>query len=74
MAILNKFTLKINDPVIAKLYRRSYTGRIFSCGIAITILRLALTLYSWVLVSKNPTKYKNSIPDTYIINSIILIM
>lgn len=57
MSILNKFTLKINDPTIAEYYRLTYTKKIFYCGIAVTFIRLALTLFTWVTVAKNPVKY-----------------
>jgi hypothetical protein len=43
---INKYTLKIQNPEIARSYMLSHTNAVFYTGLALTVIRLARLLLS----------------------------
>ena len=80
MTLLNKYTLKIMNPDLAKEYKLKHTNRIFLTGILLSVVRLIRLLFSSVISDANE-QFIYFIPEydllkwvTYGIQIIVVIM
>ena len=53
MKLLNRFTLSIKNPEIARKYKLSYTNKIFVTGIILTAIRLLRLSFSFIVADPN---------------------
>jgi hypothetical protein len=57
MINMNRFTLRIKDPQIDRLFRESNSERIFYTGVAITIIRIGLIVAIIAIYAKTVHEY-----------------